>query len=84
LTLRLQGLFRRDDFRPSAFIYWSLDDEDGFANLDLEYHITDGFTLAAGGFWFEGYAKNSAKNRFTLAGSIEQSSNAYLRITAFF
>jgi hypothetical protein len=84
VTLRLQGSWARGDFRPSAFAYWSIADQAWFSNVDLEYHVADGFALAAGGFWFEGYAADPAKNRFTFGGSIEQSSNAYLRVTAWF
>ena len=79
-----QGRWARGDFRPSAFLYWSLEDEDGFANLDLEYHLADGFALSIGGFWFEGYAGDPARNRFTFAGSLESSSNGYMRATAWF
>lgn len=83
-TLRLQGRWKRDDFRPSAFFYLSLADEDWFANVDLEYHVADGFALSAGGFWFEGYADDPAENQFTIAGSLEHSSNVYVRATAWF
>jgi hypothetical protein len=84
VTLRLQGRWARGDFRPSAFVYWSLADQDWFANLDLEYHLADGFALSVGGFWFQGYAGDPSKNRFTLAGGLEPSSNGYLRATAWF
>jgi len=84
LTLRLQGRWLGDDFRPMAFAYWSIADEDFFVNADLEYHVADGFALALGGFWFQGYADDRRKNRYTLAGSLEASSNAYLRATAWF
>lgn len=84
VTLRLTGLFDHNDFRPTAFVYWSIADRDGFANFDLEYHVADGFALSVGGFWFEGYDSDPAKNRFTIAGSIEGSSNVYLRATAWF
>jgi hypothetical protein len=83
-TLRLQGRWARDDFRPSAFIYWSLADQDWFTNLDLEYHLADGFALAIGGFWFQGYADDPAENRFTFAGALESSTHGYLRATAWF
>jgi hypothetical protein len=84
LTLRLQARWLGDDFRPMAFAYWSIADEDFFVNTDVEYHVADGFALALGGFWFQGHAKNPDKNRYTLAGSLESSSNAYLRATAWF
>lgn len=84
LTLRLQARWLGDDFRPMAFAYWSIADEDFFVNTDIEYHVADGFALALGGFWFQGYAANPDKNRYTLAGSLESSSNAYLRATAWF
>ena len=84
LTLRLQGMYRKGDFRPMAFIYWSMADESYFINTDLEYHVADGFALALGGFWFKGYAKDSNKNKYTMIGSLEGSSNAYLRATAWF
>jgi hypothetical protein len=83
-TLRLQGMWARGDFRPSAFFYWSIADRDLFANVDLEYHLTDGFALSVGGFWFEGYDDHPEQNRFTIAGSLESSSHAYLRATAWF
>jgi hypothetical protein len=82
-TLRLQGDYAHSDFRPMAFVYWSLGDEALFGNLDLEYHLADGFALALGGFLFHGYASPN-KNRFTLSGSLESSSNVYLRATAWF
>ncbi|HWU91447.1 MAG TPA: hypothetical protein VN253_29470, partial [Kofleriaceae bacterium] len=84
VTLRLQGMWARNDFRPSAFFYWSIADQDWFANLDFEYHLADGFAISVGGFWFEGYASDPAKNRFTIAGSLEPSTHAYLRATAWF
>jgi hypothetical protein len=84
MTLRLQGRWLRDDLRPMAFAYWSLADEDFFVNTDIEYHVADGFALAVGGFLFQGYARDAAKNRYTFAGSLESSSNAYLRATAWF
>jgi len=83
-TLRLQGMWARGDFRPSAFFYWSIADRDWFANLDLEYHLADGLALSVGGFWFQGYDGDPAKNRFTIAGSLESSSHGYLRATAWF
>jgi hypothetical protein len=84
VTLRLQGMYKKDDFRPMAFVYWSKDDEALFINVDLEHHIADGFALALGGFWFQGYAKDPNKDRYTLVGSMEGSSNVYLRATAWF
>jgi hypothetical protein len=83
-TLRLQGNFAKGDFVPMAFVYWSLDDEAFFINTDFDYHLADGFSLALGGFWFDGYASNPNKNRYTLAGSFAPSSNVYLRATAWF
>jgi hypothetical protein len=62
----------------------SLSDEDYFINTDIEYHVADGFALAIGGFLFRGFATDPAKNRYTFAGSLENSSNAYLRATAWF
>jgi hypothetical protein len=82
-TLRLRGTWARGDFTPSAFMYWSFDDEDFFVNADFEYHLADGFTFALGGFWFQGYGDKN-KNRFTLAGAQAASSNVYLRATAWF
>ena len=84
VTLRLQGMFKKGDFRPMAFVYWAVDDEAFFVNTDLEYHIADGFALSLGGFWFQGYAKDKNKNRYTLVGSLEGSSSTYLRATAWF
>jgi hypothetical protein len=84
LTLRLQGDYRHGDFRPMAFAYWSLADEAYFGNLDLEYHVGDGFALALGGFYFGSYAKDPNKKQYTFVGSLESSSNVYLRATAWF
>ena len=83
-TLRLQGRWLRDDLRPMAFAYLSLSDEDYFVNTDIEYHVADGFALAIGGFLFRGFATDPNKNRYTFAGALENSSNAYLRATAWF
>ena len=84
ITLRLQGMFKKGDFRPMAFAYWSLADESYFINTDLEYHVADGFALALGGFLFKGYAKDPNKNKYTMIGSLEGSTNVYLRATAWF
>ena len=84
LTLRLQGDYRKGDFRPMTFVYWSLDDESLFVNADLEYHLADGFAFVLGGFWFHGYAADERKNRYTIAGSLVGSSNVYMRATAWF
>lgn len=84
LTLRLQGEYLHDDFRPMVFAYWSLADQDFLVNADFEYHVADGFAVAVGGFWFQGYAADENKNHYTFAGSLAPSSNAYLRATAFF
>lgn len=83
-TLRLQGEFKKGDFRPMAFFFWNYDDEAFFANLDLEYHLADGFALSLGGLWFEGYTKKDGKTKYTFVGSLETSSNVYLRATAWF
>ncbi|MEO8702662.1 MAG: hypothetical protein ABI867_21640 [Kofleriaceae bacterium] len=84
VTLRLQGDYLKSDFRPMAFAYWAVDDEALFVNVDLEYHVADGFALSLGGFWFHGYASDPNKNRYTLAGSLDASSNVYVRATAWF
>ena len=84
LTLRLQGEWMHDDFRPMVFAYWSLADQDFMVNADFEYHVADGFAIALGGFWFQGYAPDENKNHYTFAGSLQPSSNAYLRATAWF
>jgi hypothetical protein len=84
VTLRLQGNYKKGDFRPMVFAYWAVNDEAFFVNADLEYHVADGFSLALGGFGFHGYATDKNKNKYTLAGSLEKSSNVYLRATAFF
>ncbi len=84
LTLRLQGMYKDNDFRPTAFAYWSHEDEALFTYVDLEYLFGDGFSLAAGGFWFKSYAKDPNKAQYTLAGSIETSSHVYLRATAWY
>lgn len=84
LTFRLQGRFRKDDFRPTFFAYWSMGDEDYFVNADLQYYLADGFALSLGGFYFDGYASNPWKNAYTFAGSLEAASNVYLRATAWF
>lgn len=81
-TLRLQGSYKKEDFRPMLFAYWSPVDKDVFVNLDLEYHIADGMALALGGFWFEGYAYKGKTD--TLFGSLESVSHAYFRGTAWF
>jgi hypothetical protein len=83
-TLRLQGDYLKGDLRPTAFAFWDYDDEALFANVDVEYHLADGFALAAGGFLFDGYAKDPNKNRFTFVGSLASSSNVYLRATCWF
>ena len=83
-TLRLQGNWKGGDFQPMAFAYWSIDDQSLFVNVDLEYHLADGFALALGGFIFDGYASNPNKNRYTLIGSLQSSSNVYLKATAWF
>lgn len=83
-TVRLQGQFRKNDFRPMLFAYWAYLDEELFVNLDLEYHIADGMALAVGGLWFEGYARKDTEKIYTLAGAQEKSSNVYLRATAWF
>ena len=55
-----------------------------FVNLDLEYHIADGFALSVGGFLFEGLSQTVGKNLYTLIGAQEESSNVYVRATAWF
>jgi hypothetical protein len=84
MTLRLQGDYAKSDFRPMAFAYWAIDDEAFFVNVDLEYHVADGLAFSLGGFWFHGYASDPKKNSFTMAGSLDASSNVYLRATAWF
>jgi hypothetical protein len=84
VTLRLQGDYWKNDFRPMVFAVWAMDDEAVFANADFEYHVADGFALSVGAFWFHGYASDPNKNQFTLIGSLENSSNVYLRATAWF
>jgi hypothetical protein len=83
-TLRLQGDYHHGDFRPMAFVVWDYDDQAWFANLDLEYHLADGFAIAPGAFLFDGYAKDPNKNRFTFIGSLASSSNVYMRVTGWF
>ncbi|MBA3396432.1 MAG: hypothetical protein H0T89_27625 [Deltaproteobacteria bacterium] len=81
-TLRLQGNWLKNDFRPMLFAYWAPADKDIFVNLDLEYHVADGMALAVGGFWFEGYAHKG--KTYTLFGGLENVSHAYFRGTAWF
>jgi hypothetical protein len=84
VTMNLRGSYLRGDFVPQLFVYWSPDDEDYFANADVEIHLADGYALAVGGFLFDGYAADENKNRYTLAGAQKRSTNAYLRVTAWF
>jgi hypothetical protein len=83
-TLRLEGRWAGDDFRPSFFGFISLAEEEFFLNLDLEYVVADGLAVALGGFFFYGYSTIPNKNRYTFFGAVEDSTNVYVKVTAWF
>lgn len=95
ITLRLEGKWFKDNFRPMVFAYTSFAYQAMFVDADLQYFVSDGLSLAGGVFWFQSYAPTderrefdyegaATKGDFTLIGNQEDSSYVYARVTAWF
>jgi len=76
LFLRLTRLLRYQTVELSLVGFYSPSDEDGMANPQISYKITDGLSVASGANIFFG------KKDFTLFGQLDKDDNLYLRLRA--